>query len=45
MHENLSRFVRFAVNVMDVPNDFTATCGQLKVLTAADMEAIYHMAR
>ena len=25
--------------------DFTATCGQLKVLTAADMEAIYHMAR
>ena len=23
MHENLSRFVRFAVNVMDVPNDFT----------------------
>lgn len=25
--------------------DFTATCGQLKVPTAADMEAIYHMAR
>ena len=23
MYENLSRFVRFAVNVMDVPNDFT----------------------
>ena len=23
MHENLSRFVRFAVNVMDVDNDFT----------------------
>ncbi|MBP5715092.1 MAG: iron-containing alcohol dehydrogenase [Prevotella sp.] len=23
MHQNLSRFVRFAVNVMDVPNDFT----------------------
>ena len=23
MHENLSRFVRFAVNVMDVPNDFS----------------------
>ena len=23
MHENLSRFARFAVNVMDVPNDFT----------------------
>ena len=57
MHENLSRFVRFAVNVMDVTDDeiremtrkcsrdFTATYGQLKVLTAADMEAIYHMAR
>jgi len=96
MHENLSRFVRFAVNVMDVPNDFTdpegtakkgieamerfyhaigmpinikeligrditdeeikemtrkcsrnyqATCGCLKVLHAADMEAIYKMAR
>ena len=23
LHENLSRFTRFAVNVMDVPNDFT----------------------
>ena len=23
MHQNLRRFVRFAVNVMDVPNDFT----------------------
>lgn len=96
MHENLSRFVRFAVNVMDVPNDFTdpegtamkgietmerfyhaigmpinikeligrditddeiremtrkcsrdyqATCGCLKVLKAADMEAIYQMSR
>ena len=96
MHENISRFVRFAVNVMDVPNDFTdpeetalrgieamerfyhaigmpinireligrditddeikemtrkcsrdytATCGCLKVLQAADMEAIYRMAR
>ena len=96
MHENLSRFVRFAVNVMDVPNDFTdpegtaekgieamerfyhaigmpvtikeligrditdeeikemtrkcsrdyqSTCGSLKVLQAADMEAIYRMAR
>ena len=96
MHENLRRFVRFAVNVMDVPNDFTDpegtaekgieamerfyhaigmpiniheligrditddeikemtrkcsrnyqhTCGQLKVLKAEDMEAIYHMAR
>ncbi len=96
MHENLRRFVRFAVNVMDVPNDFTdpegtalkgieamerfyhaigmpinikeligrditdeeikemtrkcsrdytATCGQLKVLKAEDMEAIYQMAR
>ncbi|MBR2292057.1 MAG: iron-containing alcohol dehydrogenase [Prevotella sp.] len=96
MHENLRRFVRFAVNVMDVPNDFTdpegtalrgieamerfynaigmpknirellgrditdeeiremtrkcsrdytQTCGQLKVLKAEDMEAIYRMAR
>lgn len=96
MKENLSRFVRFAVNVMDVPNDFTdpeatalkgieamerfyhaigmpiniheligrditdeeiaemarkcswnhtTTCGQLKVLTASDMEAIYKLAR
>ena len=96
MHENLSRFVRFAVNVMGVPNDFTnpegtalrgieamerfyhaigmpinikeligrditddeitemtrkcsrdykRTCGQFKVLAAADMEAIYRMAR
>ena len=96
MHENLSRFVRFAVNVMDVPNDFSdpegtaikgieaterfyhaigmpinikeligrdvtddeiremtrkcsrdyqQTCGQLKVLKAEDMEAIYRMAR
>ncbi len=96
MHENLSRFVRFAVNVMDVPNDFTdpegtalrgieaverfyhaigmpvnikeligrdvtdeeisemtrkctrdnqRTCGQLKVLGAEDIEAIYKMAR
>ena len=96
MHENISRFVRFAVNVMDVPNDFTdpegtalrgieamerfyhaigmpiniheligreitdeeitemtrkcsrnytATCGQLKVLKAEDMEAIYKMAK
>ena len=96
MHENISRFVRFAVNVMDVPNDFTdpegtalkgieamerfyhsigmpinikeligrditddeikemtrkcsrnynATCGQLKVLCADDMEGIYKMAK
>ena len=96
MHENLRRFVRFAVNVMDVPNDFTdpegtaekgihamerfyhaigmpinikeligrditddeikemarkcsrdntITCGGLKVLQTADMEAIYKMAR
>ena len=96
MHENLRRFVRFAVNVMDVPDDFTdpigtaekgieamerfyhaigmpinikeligrditdeeikemtrkcsrdytVTCGQLKVLKAEDMEAIYQMAR
>ena len=96
MHKNLRRFVRFAVNVMDVPNDYTDpqatalkgieamerfyhaigmpvnireligrditdeeikemvrkcsrggthTCGQLKVLKADDMEAIYRMAR
>ena len=96
LSERVSRFARFAVNVMDVPNDFndpegTAlkgieamerfyhaigmpiniheligreitddeiremtrkcsrdyqhTCGCLKVLTAADMEAIYKMAR
>ncbi|MCK8622539.1 iron-containing alcohol dehydrogenase [Prevotella sp. E13-27] len=96
MHENLSRFVRFAVNVMGVPNDFTdpegtalrgieamerfyhaigmpinikeligrditddeitemtrkcsrdykRVCGQFKPLAAADMEAIYKMAR
>ena len=96
MQENVSRFVRFAVNVMDVPNDFTDpvgtalkgieamerfyhaigmpinikeligrditdeeikemtrkcsrdyqhTSGQLKVLHADDMEAIYRMAR
>ena len=94
--QRLSRFVRFAVNVMDVPNDFTdpegtalrgieamerfyhaigmpinikeligrevtddeilemsrkcsrdftATCGAFKVLNAADMEAIYRLAR
>ena len=94
--QRLSRFVRFAVNVMDVPNDFTdpegtalrgieamerfyhaigmpinikeligrevtddeilemsrkcsrdftATCGAFKVLDAADMEAIYRLAR
>ena len=96
MHKNLRRFVRFAVKVMDVPNDYTdpegtaekgiqamerfyhaigmpinikeligrdikdgeikemvqkcsrggtRTCGQLKVLKAEDMEAIYQMAR
>ena len=96
MKENVSRFVRFAVNVMDVPNDFTdpegtalrgieamerfyhaigmpinlheligrditddeihemtrkcsrdntITRGQLRVLKAEDMEAIYKMAR
>ena len=96
LKENVSRFVRFAVNVMGVPNDFTdpegtalrgieameqfyhaigmpvniheligrditddeisemtrkcsrdhsATCGQLRVLKAEDMEAIYKMAR
>ena len=41
MHENLSRFVRFAVNVMDVPNDFTAPEGTaLKGIEA--MERFYH---
>lgn len=96
MHKNLRRFVRFAVEVMDVPNDYTdpegtaekgiqamerfyhaigmpinikeligrdikdgeikemvqkcsrggtRTCGQLKVLKAEDMEAIYQVAR
>ena len=96
LKENVSRFVRFAVNVMDVPNDFTdpegtalrgieamerfyhaigmpvniheligrditddeiremvrkcsrdntITRGQLRVLKAEDMEAIYKMAR
>ena len=41
MHENLSRFVRFAVNVMDVPNDFTNPEGTaLKGIEA--MERFYH---
>ena len=41
MHENLSRFVRFAVNVMDVPNDFTNPEGTaLKGIAA--MERFYH---
>ena len=41
MHENLSRFVRFAVNVMDVPNDFTAPEGTaLRGIEA--MERFYH---
>ena len=41
MHENLSRFVRFAVNVMDVPNDFTDPEGiALKGIEA--MERFYH---
>ena len=41
MHENLSRFVRFAVNVMDVPNDFTDPEGTaLKGIEA--MERFYH---
>ena len=95
-HENISRFVKFAVNVMGIPNDFTdpegtalrgieamemfyrsigmpvniheligreitddeiremvrkcsrdytATTGSFKVLDAADMEAIYRLAR
>ena len=41
MHENLSRFVRFAVNLMDVPNDFTDPEGTaLKGIEA--MERFYH---
>ncbi len=41
MHENLSRFVRFAVNVMDVPNDFTdPEATALKGIEA--MECFYH---
>ena len=41
MHENLSRFVRFAVNVMDVPNDFTdPETTALKGIEA--MERFYH---
>ena len=41
MHENLSRFVRLAVNVMDVPNDFTDPEGTaLKGIEA--MERFYH---
>lgn len=41
MHENLRRFVRFAVNVMDVPNDFTnPEATALKGIEA--MECFYH---
>lgn len=41
MHENVSRFVRFVVNVMDVPNDFTDPEGTaLKGIEA--MERFYH---
>ncbi len=41
MHENLSRFVRFAVNVMDIPNDFTDPEGTaLRGIEA--MERFYH---
>ena len=41
MHENLSRFVRFAANVMNVPNDFTDPEGTaLKGIEA--MERFYH---
>ena len=41
LHENLSRFVRFAVNVMDVPNDFTDPEGTaLKGIEA--VERFYH---
>ena len=41
MHENLSRFVRFAVNVMDVPNDFTDPEGTANKGIEA-MECFYH---
>ena len=41
MYENLSRFVRFAVKVMDVPNDFTdPETTALKGIEA--MERFYH---
>ena len=41
MHENLSRFVRFAANVMNVPNDFTdPEDTALKGIEA--MERFYH---
>ena len=41
MHENLSRFVRFAVNVMGVPNDFdNPETTALKGIEA--MERFYH---
>ena len=41
LKENVSRFVRFAVNVMDVPNDFTDPVGTaLKGIEA--MERFYH---
>ena len=41
MHQNLSRFVRFAVNVMDVPNDFTAP--EATALSGIEaMERFYH---
>ena len=40
-HENLSRFVRFAVNVMDVPNDFTDPEGTAQKGIEA-MERFYH---
>jgi hypothetical protein len=41
MHENLRRFVRFAVNVMDVPNDFTDPEGTAEKGIQA-MERFYH---
>lgn len=41
MKEDVSRFVRFAVNVMDVPNDFTdPECTACKGIQA--MERFYH---
>ena len=41
MHQNLSRFVRFAVNVMNVPNDFTDP-EKTAIKGIEAMERFYH---
>jgi hypothetical protein len=41
MHENIGRFVRFAVNVMDVPNDLTDPEGTA-IKGIETMERFYH---